>query len=378
MGRRAEGWRLTFDARTGIHGVRWTRHGVRHHVSTGERDPGAAAAAAESIYAKAVSGRQRVAGRVSSRAKIAEIGSEWIAALEDSLDEQTVSKYDQYVDAWAGFFVTVAGITGPAIEDFWRARLREVKRKTVMKQLYALNGFLAWLVSQGALEDVPSYAMPPKSSTGTLGREQVETVPLSAREVELLLPKLPEWSKRARKGGERWRVRDRMAVAWETALRPATLDALEAPRDYARGAALLRIQDEDDKARFGREVPLSVAARAALDRSAPDIGLIFGRVDSHAATDYLRAAAVAAKLPADKAAKLKPYDLRHGKLTIMAESGNLVGVAFLAGHKAITTTNRYVHAHRAAAEEVLAGLSKGTDSGRKKGTAKRGRKASGR
>jgi len=381
MGRRAEGWRLTVDGRTGIHGVRWTQHGVRHHVSTGERDPGKAAEAAAALYAKAVSGRRRVApGRTSSRAKIAEVGSEWIADLEDSLDEQTVSKYDQYVDAWSAFFVTVAGITGPAIEDFWRVRLREVKRKTVIKQIYALNGFLAWLVSKGALDQVPAYAMPPKSSTGRAAREPIETVPLSEEEGDRLVAALPEWSEKARKGGTKWRVRDRMIVAWETALRPATLDAIEAPRDFTKGAPRLRIRDEDDKARFGRAVPLSPAAALALDRSAPELGRIFGKVDSHNATDYLRAAAVAAGLPAEKAAKVKPYDLRHARLTLLAESGNLVGVAFLAGHKAITTTNRYVHAHTAAAEQVLAFDAargpKGTDSGRKRG-ARKGRKAVG-
>jgi integrase len=252
-----------------------------------------------------------------------------------------------------------------------------VKRKTVMKQLYALNGFLAWLVSQGMLVEVPAYAMPPKSSTGRAAREPIGTVPLSEEEGDRLVAALPEWSEKARKGGTKWRVRDRMIVAWETALRPATLDAIEAPRDFTKGVPRLRIRDEDDKARFGRAVPLSPAAAQALDRSAPELGRIFGKVDSHNATDYLRAAAVAAGLPAEKAAKVKPYDLRHARLTLLAESGNLVGVAFLAGHKAITTTNRYVHAHTVAAEQVLAfdaaRGAKGTDSGRKSG-ARKGRK----
>ncbi len=379
MGRRAEGWRLTFDERSGIYGVRWTRDGVRHHESTRQRDPGAAGKEAESIYAKAVSRRQRVGvGRGSSKAKISVIGSEWIADLDGAIDQQTIDKYDQYVDAWSGFFVTVAGLTGPSIEDFWRARLREVKRKTVMKQLYALNGFLGWLKAAGALEELPSYSMPPKTSTGTPGREQIETVPLSEAEVDLILAALPEWSEKARRYGTKWRVRDRLTVAWETALRPATLDAIEAPRDFSRGTATLRIRDEDDKARFGREVPLSAAARAALDRSAPDVGSIFGPVESHNATDYLRAAAADAGLPLEKATKVKPYDLRHARLTLLAESGNLVGVAFLAGHKAITTTNRYVHGHAAAAAAVLAGAAKGTDTGREKGAKGTGRKGRGR
>lgn len=375
MARRAEGWRLTLDVRSGLRGVRWTDAAGRHHISTGERDPEAAAIQAAAIYAQAVSGRRRVGvPRPAARQALDAAGAEWLADLADNLDEETVAKYEQYVGAWSAFFRTVGALTGPSIEDFWRARLREVKRRTVIKQLYALNGFLGWLVSRGVLGEAPRYTMPPKSTPGTLGREQIETVPLSRPEVDRLLAALPEWSRRARKGGTRWRVQDRMTVAWETALRPATLDAIEAPRDYAKGTATLRIRDRDDKARFGREVPLSAPARAALDRSAPDVGAIFGAVESHNATDYLRAAAADAGLPAAKALKVKPYDLRHARLTLLAESGNLVGVAFLAGHKAITTTNRYVHAHAAAAAEVLAGVAKGTESGRSKRTGRSGRK----
>jgi integrase len=157
-------------------------------------------------------------------------------------------------------------------------------------------------------------------------------------------------------------------------LRPATLDALTAPGDYRKGATVLRVREEIDKAKFGREVPLTAAARAALDRCVPDVGKIFDRVDTHLAAKYLRTAAVAAKLPAKKAEQIKAYDLRHARITQLAESGNLVGVAYLAGHKAITTTNTYVHAHARAAVEVL----KGTDSGRGRGKKKAGGKGRGR
>jgi hypothetical protein len=46
-----------------------------------------------------------------------------------------------------------------------------------------------------------------------------------------------------------------------------------------------------DKNRFGREVPLSEAARAALDQVCPDVGLLFG---SHDYRRLLREAAKAA------------------------------------------------------------------------------------
>jgi hypothetical protein len=49
------------------------------------------------------------------------------------------------------------------------------------------------------------------------------------------------------------------------------------------------------------------------------------------------------------------YDFRHARLTdLVSRSGDLTGVAYLAGHKNVTTTNRYVHPSRRAAERVLA------------------------
>lgn len=372
MARHAEGWRLSVDKRTGIYGVRWTHNGVRHHVTTGSRDPGEAAAEAARLYAAAVSGRL-VAGQ--RRLKLDEAGAAWLASLEASRDAETVAKYAQYVEAWAADFGTLENVTARSVEDWWRARLRVVKRKTVVKQLYALHGLLEFARGRGWLAEVPAFAMPPKSATGTAtkGRAVVETVPLSAAEVDRVLAALPELSHRAQNGERhRWRVRDRFTVAWETALRPATLDALRAPEDYRRGSATLKVRDEVDKARFGREVPLTPEARAALDRCAPEVGPIFSRVSSNTATDYLRDAAREAGLDEARASRVKPYDLRHARLTLLAESGNLLGVAYLAGHKAITTTNRYVHAHARAAAEVLAQF--GTDSGRVDGAGKRGGK----
>lgn len=368
MARRAEGWRLTLDERTGIYGVRWRRAGQRFHHSTGERDSGAAQEVAARIYAEAVSGRRQVGGPSPARALVADLGGEWLGDIEAEADVLTVRAYTYYVAAWSGFFGTLDKITGPVIEDFWRARLREVKRKTVIKQLYTLNLFLRWLEARHFIDAIPAYHMPPKSSTGTpADRREVETVPLSLVEVDRIIAALPELSRKKRDTGTKWRVRDHVIVAWETGLRPATLDELTAPGDYRRGDATLRIRAEADKARFGREVPLTGRARDALDRSAPDVGPIFGKVDSHAAARYLRIAAEAAGIDAEKAARIKPYDLRHGRGTQLVEdSGNIVGVAFLFGHKAVTTTNRYVHAHRAAAEQALAAASIGTDSGRAK------------
>ena len=107
------------------------------------------------------------------------------------------------------------------------------------------------------------------------------------------------------------------------------------------------------KARYGRELPLSARARAALDSACPDQGAIFPKFDGR---HTLRKAAVAAGLEPERANEVSAYDLRHSLATELTErSGNLVGVGYLLGHKHVTTTNHYVHARRKAAESVLSG-----------------------
>lgn len=112
---------------------------------------------------------------------------------------------------------------------------------------------------------------------------------------------------------------------------------------------MLIITDEIDKIRFGRELPLTDGARAALDSVCPEAGIIFGKHDYR---DQLEKAAAVALTP-EKAKTFAGYDLRHARATQWAESGNLVGVAYLLGHKQITTTNKYARPNRAAAERVL-------------------------
>jgi hypothetical protein len=51
---------------------------------------------------------------------------------------------------------------------------------------------------------------------------------------------------------------------------------------YRRGQEVLIIENEVDKARFDRELPLGTESRDALDRACPQVGIIFGEHDSFA------------------------------------------------------------------------------------------------
>ena len=172
-----------------------------------------------------------------------------------------------------------------------------------------------------------------------------------------MLEHLPETTK-APRAPTPYPVRDWYVVAWETALRPRTLAKLSAPDDYRRGATTLIIRDEADKSRFGRELPLSEAARAALDRVCPKEGLLFG---DHDRRMLLRRAAKAAGIDEYRVERISDYDFRHSRLTHLGQhSDNLAGVMYLAGHKQPATTARYLRPQKDAAAEVLRAAGKGS------------------
>ena len=81
----------------------------------------------------------------------------------------------------------------------------------------------------------------------------------------------------------------------------------------------------------------------------PQSGLIFG---DHDYRDQLRNAAEAV-LDARRAATFTAHDLRHLRLTKLAEAGNIIGAAYLAGHKRPSTTDRYLRPSLRAGEHSL-------------------------
>ena len=359
MARRPEGWRLSRDPRTGFYVVRFTHGGKQHKLSTRERDLGRAKVAAAHIYTEVVAGTRRPQRTVIADSEKAptlslipldELASRWLAHVELTLDVTTIRIYAGYVKAhWMKFFRSLDRITNQSVVAYVHARLRSVRRKTLLKELSALRGFLAWCVANGFLTKAPDVNSPPRSATGVEhddGKRRKVRVELSEVEVAAVLVNLPErtWGGLA--------VKAFFTVMNETTLRRATLWELRVPGDYAKGRATLRIRDEADKARYGREVPLSPGARVALDSVCPDEGVIFPPAHYEGA---LKRAALAAGLSEERAHHLSYHDFRHAALTHLASTTtDLVGMAYLAGHKDVTTTARYVHGHKQAAERALA------------------------
>jgi integrase len=258
-----------------------------------------------------------------------------------------------YGGCWCRRWTRVSELVDRAIADYIQARLREVGGKAVRNETSALRKFLAFLVHRDQLPEMPAVPVLPASTLGTrFGvRRRTRAPDLSPQEIDRLIAALPERSTRG------WPVRARAMVAHETSLRPETLHRLSCPEHYSHGQSVIRVTEEIDKEGFARDVPLSRAARKALDSVCPKEGPIFGR---HRLDPYVREAAVKSKLSPTKAAILCMQHFRSAALTHFGErpTATLAGIQYLAGHKDPHTTSRYFRPTFRAASAVI-----GEDSG---------------
>ena len=282
--------------------------------------------------------------RVRSHTALDVLFAEWLVAYRADHDDRTAETYELYARAhFLPAFPSLSRIHSATIAEYARARLGKVLRKTVYKELGALRVFLRWCVERGLLDAVPEFPELAARATGVRAGPQRETPPeLEAHQVEAALAALPERSVHG------WPVRARFVVAYETGLRPSTLDALSVPEHWRpERPGELRLATAIDKVRYGRVVPLTARAVEALRSTGVKLGLVFGRHDYRA---HLERAGAAAGLPG----ALCSYDLRHARGTHWADAGgNLPGIAHLLGHRLVSTTSKYVHPSRRAAVAVL-------------------------
>lgn len=367
MATRSRGWTLQRDPRTGVYFVRFRHGNGRFNRSTKTTDRRIALREAARIYDAATHG---VARTTSGRAPaLDELVIMWLADYSASHSPRTVVTYTEYSARFVLTFRTLHGVTAHATADYARTRLREVRAITVRKELSALRSFVSWLVDAGHLTEAPLVPSIPKRAVGVPGK-WADGADRSQRRIDLapdvagaIMDRLPDVSR----GGHAHR--DIVRLIWETTLRIGTIERLESPRHYVSGSDTLRITADIDKARYARDLPLSRLAREILDRHCPDKpGPIFGPVRLQSA---LGSAALAVGLPPEDARKVGPYDLRHAAMTHVASApmAPLAGIAYLAGHRHVSTTARYVHAARGAAEAALAARdahATGTPSGTRK------------
>ncbi len=237
MARRPDGWRLIRSGRPGckVWLVRFTHNGRRIKRSTGETDPRKAAKAGEMIYARIIAGlddpHERNAVPPAPGTALDVLVAEWLVAQEGMLHETTVAQYEMYFRSrFLDFFRTLDGITTARAKDYVRSRLRRVQRKSVLKELSALRGFLAWAKEQDHLHELPVIESPPRKAVGRPDprMRRRALVELSRSEIERVIAHVPQRSR----GG--YPARAFFRVMWETGLRPGTLFRLRAPDVTAR------------------------------------------------------------------------------------------------------------------------------------------------
>jgi integrase len=332
--------------------VRFSHEGHRYEHCTGTTDSKVAERVAAEYYADVLAGRigppARATGRASDPLKPA--ASEWLADIEGRHTEVVWNGYAAYVKKhFAPFFKTLGGLTPARLESYGSYRLRNAKRATVQRELGALRGMVRWFAKNGYLASEPEVATLPKGALGTAYkiRRRGEATEIEEDEAEAIIAKLPEWS--ASKKVPPFPVRARAIVAAETGLRPSTLSQLRVPEHYQPGAGELKIKDETDKNRWGRGLPLSERAQAALDSVCPPEGVIFGKHDMR---DQLR---TAAKDILDDYRRMRfcEYDLKHLRATLWAETGQLAATAYLMGWKKVSTVDVYAKPNKRAAERLL-------------------------
>lgn len=349
MGRRPKGYVLRRQEAGGPWSARWTIDGERDEYFTGERDREVADRLARQAYAEALQGRtSRRAARGSLNAEVA---ARWLDDL--TVRPVTVALYRKYAVYWLRDLRTLDDAT---IARYVRQRLREVRAKSLKSELSALRGLLSWMVETGEMAEAPAVPRLDHSKLGTPspGRHRVAAPDYTEREIRAVIRALAERSPTG------FPVRARYVVLYETGLRPTTVDALSVPEHYSRGSPSLRLTDEVDKEGFARTVPLSQAARKALDGVAPERGVIFGE---HRYARFVPPAARKA-LPPHKAAVFTAQHLRSACATHLLDAGApLPGVQYLLGHRSTQTTARYVRPTEAAAK---AALDIGRKSGRKR------------
>ncbi len=281
-----------------------------------------------------------------------ELVDAWLASIDGSTEAGTRKEYRRVALAqWVPFFGTVDAI-GPRVKAYTNDRLKRVSKTMHKKELSALRGFLAWAEEQGHIAEAPHVPAPPRKATGKRSAtHKAAPVSVSEAEIERIIGLLPEWA-RARRGAERHRVRDVFVLAWETGLRPITIGRLRVPEHWRPGMRSLNITADIDKARFGRELPLTPRAVDVLERCAPASGLVFGPHDYRAP---LKKAASEAGLDPERAKHFSKYDFRHNRADFLLDQGaDLRAVAYNHGHKLLTTTDKYLRPSKKGAEAMLA------------------------
>jgi hypothetical protein len=342
MARKAEGWTLQTDKRTGNKIVQFRVAGKKYRRSTCTHDAVEAKVIAAEIYAAEIERRQ---SGLEDNPNMALLFSQWVDEVSDDWGSEYRRTQANRILQLVEEFPTLDDVRDQKKQRAFRAkRLKKVLRATLCEDLVPLRMCLAWAYGEGLISEQIDIPLPDKSKKGTRAHDR-RRVDLTDEQTEALIAALPVKTR----GGHP--ARDVFTVAWDTGLRHGGIFRLETPRHFRRGVRELHLTADIDKNRWERPVPLTVRAYQAIERNAPDIGPIFKPWDYR---KTLRAAGQTIGLHPDDVATLDLRDFRHAAATDAADkSGDLTGLSYTAGWTNPNTASRYVHPKKRKAQEVL-------------------------
>lgn len=338
----------TADTKT--YWCRFTVDGVRYRLPTGTRDPDEAAKEAQRLHAEASLGRgpaaRRRIRRASSTGPLKLLAAEYIVwtrangKAESYVVKQEMHFRAHFLDRWH----RIDQITTPAIEQYKvDRRAAKAKLPTVYKELVTLSRFLRWAKKHGHLHEIPEFdRFKPVSD--------YQPIDLTPEDVAALLAEVPDRAAHPK----HYPVREFFTVQWAQASRPGEVKKLRWQHvDLRKGR--LTVPPTNDKARVGRTVGLAPEALAVLLElaKAPHLQTapVFGR------SDYRRSLTLAGERAGFP--DVTPHHLRHARLSELASTTrDVAAVQFLAGHKNLATTDRYVRSRTERTELMFAQMPK--------------------
>lgn len=374
--RPGQAWTLTRPTEDSVWYARFRIAGRITERSTGATDEELADVEAARLYASARAGQLRESTkpqRQGAAPPLEGLLAAWDTWLTTTHAATTRKAWREYSRShFLPFFGSAEKITETGCAEYRRQRLGKVIAATVRHELTALRNLVAFLAlpDLGYIPEAFKITGVPKRTLGKAHpvRRRTSADPTSPEQVRAIIELLPEWA--GRKGPpphpwhppmrfrkrtykvKRYPVRPRFEFAYETGLRPSTLDKLSVPEHYEPGAEMLRLTDEADKNRWGREIPLTPRAREILEAVAPTKGLVFGQHDYR---PHIKAAAEQV-LPAEMAKRFAGSHLRSAFTTHALELGkNILGIQYRVGHKLLSTTSRYAKPSLRAALETIEG-----------------------
>lgn len=341
---------------------RFTAHHKRHRGSTGERDRERAEAESLRIYAAALAKKpipqNKHARRPAASQDLSKLFGAFLASLEGKKSDGYLKKMKSHFRSHFGHrWHNLSEIIQPGAIDSYasdrlagdapatefnprRPRPAAAATVTVHKELVSLRRFLKWALKMGHIAELPHVE--PVSQNSDYAPPDY-----SPDDVRALLAELP--TRATHPTGHP--VQEFFTVQWAQASRPGEIESLRACDVNIRRREMT-IRQSEDKARVGRTV--SIEPRHALpiltemlkEERLPD-SLLFGAHDYRVS---LEAAAERCKLP-----RPTRHNLRHYRLT---ELGHLPGTSpaalqFLAGHKHMATTDRYIRSRTKATRDLF-------------------------